>query len=280
MSTNHCINYKQTGIPCECEYDTLPGAFTATTVATKVDDTFFFRGLAGINGTTVTQNGNIIEIDGGGGNTSLQTAYDNGNTIVTANTLPVDIIGNGQPLLNVHDSGDTGLFSIVATTTGDANIVFNNSSGILFNPPTNNTSVPTVADPYTRILSDAPPSVLTNTGLIPAAVSSGAATVTNSAFLFTAPVNTSVHTIDILVTGVNATPSSFSFHLLVKFAPSGVSPVLTSITSSSVDALLVGLTIVPVVSANDINFMLVGGPNPGTPQYLVRSHVTINSISF
>ena len=110
---------------CECTYSTIPGPFTATTVAVKVGNDFPFYGLRGVGGTTVTQNlvTNTIDIaGGGGGSVSLQSAYDNGNTIVTTGLLPVDIqASGGQPALNIHDAGPTGLFSITSTATqGDA----------------------------------------------------------------------------------------------------------------------------------------------------------------
>ena len=119
--------------PCDCTYSTVAGPSNATVVATKVGDDFQFYGLRGLGGTTITQNvgtGTIDITGGGGGVATLQTAYDNGNTITTAGGLAVDIQASGaQPALNVHDAGPTGLFSITSTAlSGTANIVNNSTS--------------------------------------------------------------------------------------------------------------------------------------------------------
>lgn len=277
MSTNIVPCYTQSNIPCDCTYSTvvpLAGNFSATVVATKVGDDFQFYGLLGINGTTVLRNPatNIIEINGSGG-VSLQTAYNNGNTIVTAGGLPVSIQATASPALVVRDAGPTGLFSITPTVVGDANITFSNQSGIRIHNPIA-AAAPTSQDPLSQILSFAPPSAVAVGSTVTAAANIGAATPANYVYSFTPPVTTPANTVSrvkIQVVGYTAgTNSMFSFEVNARLAPGSAQQVLLGNISSELDPALVTLTIDVVYSANTLNFALIGGPTPGVTTYLVR----------
>lgn len=292
MSTNVTPCFIQTDFPCDCTYSTIAGAFTATTVATKVGNDFQFYGLRGINGATVLLNGSVIEISGGGASSaSLQTAYNNGNQIVISGNGPVDIRATSAPAFTVHDTTATGLFSIDTTpyaNTGDAIIRFSNRSGIKINSPIQ-LLAPTYQDPYSNILSFAPPTAATVTSTIVAAASIGAATSANSIFQYNVsnvvpavptPANT-VTRIKIQVVG-NATnvAGMFSFEVNARLAPGSVQQVLLGSVSSEIDPSLATLTVDVKYSSNTIDFMLIGGPNPGTTTYLARGTAIITMMQY
>jgi hypothetical protein len=275
-------------VDCNCTYSTVVGAppADATTVATKVGDDFQFYGLRGIGGITVTQNliGGTIDISGaGGGPATLQSAYNNGNTIVVAGGNPVDIQSSGvQPALNVHDAGPTGLFSITsAGINGSANIVNNSVSGFQLNPAVSNATVPNATDPFLQLLTSAPPDVLTRNGTMVSALNIGAAVNTNDVFRFTpavTPANT-VTLIDLDVVGYAASlTSSFAIKAIAKLAPGSPTQVLLTSTANSIDPALVGLSIDVRYTSNTIHFSLLGGPL-GT-QYLVRNSARITVLTF
>ena len=266
-------------VDCDCTYSTVPGLSTATTVATKVGDDFRFYGLRGIGGTTVTQNlvDNTIDI-GGGGAATLQIAYNNGNVITTAGTLPVEIIADGgQPALNIHDGGPTGLFAITSTAVrGIANIVDYSKSGLQFNPPVSNTTTPSPLDPYMQLLVTAPTEATSRTDTIVSAANIGAAVDSNDVYRFT-PASTPANTVsmfDIDIVGYSPLlGASFAIKAIAKLAPASPSPVLLTSTSNSVDPALTGLSIDVRYSTNTIHFNLIGGPTPGATAYIVRSDV-------
>jgi hypothetical protein len=273
----------QDNLPCDCTYSTLPGPFTATTVATKVGDDFRFRGLVGINGTVVQENGDVIEIDGSGVGT-LQTAYDGGNTILVAGGFPVDIQSvTTQSILNVRDNGLGGLFEITKTgvpAANDATIRFANESGILFNNPIGNLT-PTVNDPFTRLQVAANPLAVNTTSTI---VSSAALPGAAGNFIHSATfaANT-VNSIDIVITGVatgGLSPSSFTAKLLVKFAPGSAIPVLISTSDYAVDATLTDLNVGVASVGNVVNFVLIGGPNVGVQPYIVRNFISTGTLTY
>jgi hypothetical protein len=279
MSTNIVPCYALNDIPCNCTYSTvvpLAGAFTATVVATKVGDDFPFYGLVGVGGTSVLLNPatNIIEISGGGaGGGSLQTAYNVGNTIITAGGLPVSIQSTAAPALVVRDAGPTGLFSITSTVPGDANIVFSNQSGITLNNPIA-AAAPTSQDPLAQVLTFAPPSAVAVGSTITAAANIGAATPANYVYSYTPPVTTpatSVSRVKIQVVGYTAgTNSMFSFEVNARLAPGSAQQVLLGNINSELDAALATLTIDVAYTANTLNFALIGGPTPGVTTYLAR----------
>lgn len=280
MSTNITNCFAQSTIPCDCTYSTvvpIAGAFSATTVATKVGDDFQFYGLLGVGGTTVLLNPatNIIEINGGGGGggATLQTAYNGGNTIVTAGGLPVSIQANNQPALIVRDSGLTGLFNITPTVLGDADVVFSNESGIKLNNPIA-AIAPTSQDPLSQINAFAPPSAVNVASTVTSAVNIGAALPANYVYSYTPPTTNPVSTVTrvkIQVVGYSAgTASAFSFEVNARLAPGLVQQVLLGNISSELDPALATLTIDVLYTANTINFALIGGPNPGVTTYLVR----------
>jgi hypothetical protein len=278
MSTNITNCFAQSTIPCNCTYSTvvpIAGAFSATTVATKVGNDFQFYGLLGVGGTSVLLNPatNIIEINGGGGGATLQTAYNAGNTIVTAGGLPVSIQATNQPALVVRDAGPTGLFSITPTVAGDATIVFSNESGIRLNNPIA-AAAPTSQDPLSQIVAFAPPTAVNVASTVTAAANIGAAVPANYVYSYTPPVTTpanSVSRVKIQVVGYTAGSNSmFSFEVNARLAPGSAQQVLLGNVSSELDVALAALTIDVIYTANTINFALVGGPNPGVTTYLVR----------
>ena len=265
-------------VECECTYSTIPGPGTATVVATKVGNDFQFYALRGLAGTTVVQNliDNTVDITAGGAAATLQSAYDNGNTIVI-DTVPVDILASNEPALNIHDPGPTGLFSITSTATnGTANVVNNSTSGFQLNPSVSNLVAPSPLDPYMQLLVTAPPNVASRTGTMTSALNIGAAGNANDVYRFTpssTPANT-VSMFDIDVVGYSpALTSSFAIKAVAKLAPASPSPVLLTSVSNSIDPALLGLSIDVRYTANTIHFDLIGGPNPGATAYIVRTDV-------
>jgi hypothetical protein len=269
--------YVQDSAGCDCEMITLPGPFTATTVAGKVVDTFQMYGLQGINGTTVLLNGNVIEIDGGGGVVDLQTAYDGGNTIVLAGGVPVDIstpVGVNQEMFNIHDVGPTGLFSIdnIGLPVGDANIVLSNESGLTFNNPIA-AAAPTASDPLTRLAADAAPSAVNVASTVANAINVAAISPANAVYSFTIPAN-SVSLIDLSVIAQTAALGSFAGKILVKVDPNSATQALVISNQTGADPGLAGATLDVSVVGGDLLVAIVGGP---ATNYVSRNFSTVST---
>ena len=89
----------------------------------KVADVFQFNSLVAGPGITITgPAAGEITISGiGGAATSLQDAYDNGNTIVQAGGLPIDFTAQSNTLPGLTVAGPGALYSAapsVQTSTG------------------------------------------------------------------------------------------------------------------------------------------------------------------
>lgn len=277
--------YSSDSAGCDCTMTTLGDNYDATVYSDKVGDEFQLFGLRGINGATVALNvvDQVIDIDGGGGgNVSLQAAYDGGNTISVAGALPVDIataVGVHQSLLNVHDSGPTGLFSINSTglTNGDAVVQLNNTSGLRFNSPIDKTAAPVVADPFTRAYVAAPPSSTNTTSTVTSVANVGAISAANAVYSFTIPA-TSVSMIDLSVVARTAAPAgSLAGKILIKADPSSGTQALVINTQIGTDAALAGATLDAAVVAGAVLVSIVGGP---IANYVARDFAVVTTYDY
>jgi hypothetical protein len=260
--------YGQNSLPCECTYSTAAINPDATTVLTKIGDDFPFRGIDGINGILVTQNADTIFIDGANiGTGSLQTAYNGGNTIVTAGNLPVDISGTGD-LLAISDTTPTGLFSITNAGLGDANIAFTNNSGFVINNPVQLVA-PTPLDPFTNILVGEPPTAVSNLSTILSTPNIGLVVPLNIAYTYTASSLQTVSHLRLHLIGIDNINGSFSIESVVKFSPLGASPIITGTNAITSDPALSAVDIQYTFSGQQLNFVLIN------PNILVTARVQI-----
>jgi len=280
------ICFGQDDLPCDCTYSTVAGVFTATTVATKVGNDFQFYGLRGINGATVTLNGTVIEISGGGASSaSLQTAYNNGNQIIIAGSLPVDIQTVGQSAFRIRDGGNTGIMQVTSNgfAAGDSLVQFSNRSGIRINPPVAN-AAPTYFDPYTNILSFAPPSgvIVSTTTPIGAPANSIVYSYNLASILPAIPSPAATVTrVKIQIVGYSPSLTAmFSMEVNARLAPQSTQQALLGNISTELDPALAGLTVDVAYTANNINFVLIGGPNPGVTSYTVRGTAIITMMEY
>lgn len=273
--------YTQDSSGCDCTMSTLPGNFTATTVAGKVGDDFQMYGLAGVGGTTVTLVNDVIQINANGGVT-LQEAYNAGNTISVAGNLPVDIstaAGVHQPLLNVHDSGNTGIFLIDSTglLDSDALVRLSNDSGLLFNNPIDKALSPTAADPFTRLRASNAPSAVNTTSTIPNAANAAAINGTNAAFVYQIPA-TSVSMIELTIVGRSAAlAASFVAKMYIKTDLASATPGLLISTQLGADPALAGMTPDVNVVAGNLLVGLTAGP---ATNYVVRDFSVVTVYDF
>ncbi len=273
--------YTQDSAGCDCTMSTLPGG-TATVVAGKVGDDFQMYPLIGINGTSALLVGGVIEIDGGAGATSLQAAYDGGNTIVVAGGDPVDIatgVGVHQPLLNIHDAGNTGLFTIDSTglVDGDALVRLSNDSGLLFNNPIDKTLAPTIQDPFTRLQADAAPSATLVTSTIANAANAAAINAANAAYSYTIPVN-SVSMIELTIVGRSAgLAASFTTKLYIKADLTSATQGLLISNQLGADAALAGMVPDVNVVAGVLYAGLTAGP---ATNYVVRNFSVVSVLNY
>jgi hypothetical protein len=271
----------QDNIGCDCTMSTL-GTPDATTVAGKVGDDFQMYGLSGINGVTVALNGNVIEIDGGGGGGDLQAAYNGGNTIVVAGALPVDIstaAASHQPLLTVHDSGSTGLFTIDSTglLDGDALIRFSNNSGITINNPIA-ALAPTIQDPITVIAVSGSPTAINTTSTVPS-VAAPVAVSASSAFSMPIAAN-SVTMLEItIVARSSALSASFTSKSYFKIDPSSATPSILITTQTGADAAIAGVGIDGIYSAGTFYVNIIAGISPIT-DYVVRNYTSTSTLNY
>ena len=226
-------------------------------------------------------NNNVIEINGNGA-VSLQEAYNAGNTIVVAGNLPVDIstgVGVHQPLLNVHDSGNTGLFTIDSTgfVNGDALVRLSNDSGLTLNNPINKILAPTAADPFTRLSVHGAPSAVGVASTIPNVANAAAITAANAAFSYTIPA-TSVSMVELTIVGQSAgLAASFVAKMLIKADLASATQGLLISTQLGADAALVGMTPDVNVTAGVLLVGLTAGPNT---TYIVRNFSAVTVYDF
>jgi hypothetical protein len=267
--------FHQNSLPCDCTYSTPALAYDATAVMTKVGEDFPFRAFNGIGGVVVTQNADTIDIDGSniaGG--SLQSAYDGGNTILTAGGLPVDIEANNMPALNIHDAGPTGLFSVTSTAPGDADIVLSNASGLTLNSPVQ-LLAPTTLDPLSNIFVAHTPTAVNNLSTITSVANPLLSAPANYVYSYIAPSANTVNHVRLHAVGVTAANESFSIEATVKFAPSGATPIIAISNSVAADLPLGGITIDYTFAGSQLNFVLIDnlGPITARVQSLVMATV-------
>lgn len=263
-----CSEFNQNSAGCDCTYSTASVGQDATTVLVKQGDDFPFRGFFAGTGIEIDQdnlnpNGITITNIGGGGAVTLQTAYDNGNTIVTAGGLPVDITADTQDALVVQDSGPTGIFSIVNTAPGDADITLFNDSGLQFQNPIG-ANAPALGDPSAQTLVDAPPSAVDNLSTI---------TIGDIAYTFTPDVPNILTLLRVHFIGLDTlTGDSFNISQTVKYSPLGTVPVSLYSNEVSADPSLGAIAITPTANVGQLDFVLSAG---NVADYVVRTYLTI-----
>lgn len=263
-----CSRFNQNSAGCDCTYSTASVGEDATTVLVKQGDDFPFRGFFAGPGIEIDQdnlnaNGITITNVGGGSVATLQSAYDNGNTIVTAGDLPVDITADDQAAFVIQDSGPTGIFSVVNTTPGDADITLFNDSGLQFQNPIG-ANAPALGDPSAQILVDAPPSAVGPTSTI---------TIGDVAYVFTPDVPNILTLLRVHFIGLDtASGDSFSISQTVKYSPSGSVPVSLYSNEVSADPSLGAIAITPTLNVGQLDFVLTGGT---VTDYVVRVYLTI-----
>jgi hypothetical protein len=268
--------YEQNSIPCTCTYSTAALNPDATVVLTKIGDDFPFRGIDGINGIVVTQNADTVFIDGANiGTGSLQTAYNGGNTIITANNLPVLVAGVG-PLLDVRDPTPVGLFNITGIAPGNGLIQIGNESGLTFNNPVQ-LLAPTALDPFSNLRAVYPPTAISNLSTITSVPLVGGAVPANYAYTYTAPSTNTINHLRLHVVGNDVVNGSFSIESTVKFSPNGLTVIVPGSNNITSDPTLPSINIGYTSSGNQLNFVLL---NPTLVTARVQAFLIATVLSY
>lgn len=286
-STAPCV-YSIPVVDCDCTYSTIAPVVgpIGTVVATKVLDDFQFYGLRGLGGTTITQNlaNNTVDISSGGaGTVTLQNAYDNGFSITTAGSNPVEIIAPiNQPALSVRDTGPIPYLTINNSgVPGLGNVLVSTGSGLQFRTSPGGVLAPTSLSPYMQLIVGANPNSATDTATMQSAVNIGSALDSNDVFRYT-PATTPANTVtlfDIDIVGYSsALASTFAIKALAKLAPVSPNQVVLISTSNTVDAPLAGLAVDVRYTSNTLHLSLIGGPLG--VDYLVRSSARLTTLTF
>jgi len=269
--------YEQNSIPCNCTYSTAALNPDATVVLTKIGDDFPFRGIDGIGGIIVTQNEDTVFIDGSGIAGSLQTAYNGGNSIITAGGLPVIIVGANAELLRVADPTPTGLFSITSTGPGEALVRLSNGSGLTFNNPVQ-TLAPTPLDPFSNLAAVFPPTAVNNLSTINSVQNVGLAAPVNYVYTYTAPSANTVNHLRLHVVGNDINNGSFSIEATVKFSPNGPVIIVPGSNNIASDPILNNIDIGYTSAGNQLNFVLLNSVLPVTAR--VQSFLISTVLSY
>lgn len=286
-STAPCV-YAIPDVDCDCTYSTIAPVVgpIGTVVATKVLDDFRFYGLRGLGGTTITQNlaNNTVDISSGGaGTVTLQNAYDNGFSITTAGSNPVEIIAPvNQPALSVRDTGAIPYLTINNSgVSGLGNVLVSTGSGLQFRTSPGGVLAPTSLSPYMQLIVDSNPDAATDTATMQSAATIGTALDANDVFRYT-PTTTPANTVtlfDIDVVGYSsALGATFAIKALAKLAPVSPNQVVLISTSSTIDPALAGLSVDVRYTSNTLHLSLIGGPLGAN--YLVRASARLTMLTF
>lgn len=268
--------YEQNSIPCTCTYSTAALNPDATVVLTKIGDDFPFRGIDGINGIVVTQNADTVFIDGANiGTGSLQTAYNGGNSIITAANIPV-LIGGVGPMLVVSDPTNISLFNITTVSPGNGLVNIGNESGLTFNNPVQLLQ-PTPLDPFTNLRPVYPPTALSNLSTITSVPLIGGAVPANYVYTYTAPSANTINHLRLHIIGNDVVNGSFSIESVVKFSPNGVTVIVPGTNSITSDPTLPSVNIGYTSAGSQLNFVLL---NPTLVTARVQAFLLATVLSY